>query len=123
MSSEKSNNFVFSITHFDSDPERVAVPLVLANNALAMGGKVLVWLTLDAVRLASNAGPNGLTSKSFPPIDELLATFAENGGEIGVCPPCAKTHDLAEKDLVGNANFMGAAALLAQTQVSQTAWF
>jgi predicted peroxiredoxin len=118
-----TNNYVFSITHFDNDPERVAVPLVLANNALAMGSKVLVWLTLDAVKLASNTGPNGLQSKSFPSIDELLKTFADNGGEIGVCPPCAKTHDLTEDDLTENANFMGAAAFLEQTQVSQTAWF
>lgn len=118
-----ANNYVFSITHFDDDPERVAVPLVLANNALAMGSKVLVWLTLDAVKLASNASPNGLTSKSFPPIDELLATFAENGGEFGVCPPCAKTHHLTEEDLVKNAAFMGAAAFLEKAQASQTAWF
>jgi len=32
----ETNNYVFSITHFDSDPERVAVPLVLADNTLAM---------------------------------------------------------------------------------------
>ena len=120
---KETDNYVFSITHFDSDPERVAVPLVLANNALAMGGKVLVWLTLDAVKLASNSGPNGLKSKSFPSIDELLKTFAENGGEIGVCPPCAKTHELTEDDLTENASFMGAATFLEQTQISQTAWF
>ena len=119
----ESNSYVFSITHFDSDPERVAVPLVLANNALAMGSEVLVWLTLDAVKLASNTSPTGLKSKSFPSIDELLQTFAESGGTIGVCPPCARTHEVAEQDLVDNASFMGAAALLEKTQGSQTAWF
>jgi len=119
----QTNNYVFSITHFDSDPERVAVPLVLANNALAMGSKVLVWLTLDAVKLASNASPTGLKSKSFPSIDELLNTFAESGGKIGVCPPCAKTHAVTEQDLADNASFMGAAALLEKARESQTAWF
>ncbi len=119
----KTNGYVFSITHFDNDPERVAVPLVLANNALAMGDEVLVWLTLDAVKLARNTGPNGLKSKSFPSIDELLGTFAENGGTIGVCPPCANTHKVTERDLADNASFMGAAALLEKARGSQTVWF
>jgi hypothetical protein len=30
--------YLFTITHFDSDADRVATPLVLANNALAAGG-------------------------------------------------------------------------------------
>jgi predicted peroxiredoxin len=31
--------YLFTVTHVDSDPDRVATPLVLANNALAAGGK------------------------------------------------------------------------------------
>ena len=42
--------YLFTITHFESDPDRVATPLVLANNALAAGGDVLVWLSLDGVK-------------------------------------------------------------------------
>jgi predicted peroxiredoxin len=40
------NKYLFTVTHFAGDPDRVATPLVLANNALAAGGDVLIWATL-----------------------------------------------------------------------------
>ena len=51
--SAATNGYVFSITHFDKEPDRIVVPLALANNALAMGEDVLIWLTLEAVKLAT----------------------------------------------------------------------
>ena len=117
------NAYVFSITNFDQDPDRVAVPLALANNALAMGGDVLVWLTLEAVNLAKQDAANELQPKSFPAIRELLENFEQNGGKIGVCPPCAKTHGVNDDNLVKNASWMGAAAFLQESQSSHTAWF
>jgi predicted peroxiredoxin len=122
---KQANNqgYVFSITHFENDPDRVAVPLVLANNALAMGNEVLIWVTLEAVNLAKQGAAEGLQPKSFPAIAELLENFKANGGKIGVCPPCAKTHGVNEDNLVENANWMGAAAVLEQSQGRQSAWF
>lgn len=117
------NGYVFSITHFDSDPDRVAVPLVLANNALAMGKDVLIWLTLEGVQLAKKGGAQGLQPKSFPAISDLLANFKESGGKIGVCPPCAKTHGVTNDNLVENASWMGVAAFLEQSQNRYCAWF
>ena len=117
------NGYVFSITHFDNDPDRVAVPLVLANNALAMGQEVLIWVTLEGVQLARQGASKGLQPKSFPAIEELLQSFKEGGGKIGVCPPCAKTHGVTDEDLVENASWMGAAAVLEQSQTRHSAWF
>ena len=124
MTTQTTNKgYVFSITHFDNDPDRVAIPLVLANNALAMGEDVLIWLTLEAVQLAKLGGADGLQPKSFPALTELLDSFKQNGGRIGVCPPCAKTYGVSEDNLVDNASWMGAAALLEQSQNRQAAWF
>lgn len=124
MSNQSQNKgYVFSITHFDNDPDRVAVPLVLANNALAMGNEVLIWVTLEAVQLAKRGGGAGLQPKSFPAISELLENFHNNGGKIGVCPPCAKTHGVTDDDLVENATWMGAAAILEQSRGREAAWF
>ena len=119
----EKKGYVISITHFANDPDRVAVPLALANNALAMGQDVLIWLTLEAVQLARHNGSEGLQPKSFPAIKELLENFKINGGKLGVCPPCAKTYGITDTDLVENASWMGAAAVLEQSQNRQAAWF
>lgn len=124
MSQENSKKgYVFSITNFSEDADRVAIPLVLANNALAMGQDVLIWVTLEAVQLAKKNGADKLLPKSFPAISELLEIFSEAGGKIGVCPPCAKTHGVTDEDLVDNASWMGAAALLDQSENRNAAWF
>lgn len=112
--------YLITVTHFDNDPDRVATPLVLANNALAAGGDVLVWVSLEGVKLAKKDAANGLIPKSFPPVAELLSTFRENGGRIGVCPPCAKTHGVTPENLVENAEMMGGAAVIGASENRQT---
>lgn len=112
--------YLITVTHFDSDPDRAATPLVLGNNALAAGGDVLLWLSLEGVKLAKKDAANGLIPKSFPPVAELLATFKENGGRIGVCPPCAKTHGVTAENMVENAEMMGGAAVIGAAENRQT---
>ena len=108
----KTTEYLFTLTSFEGDGDRVAVPLVLANSALALGGDVILWLSLEGVELARRGSADKVTPKSFPPISELLEAFIESGGRIGVCPPCAKTHELTEESLVKSAEWMGAAALV-----------
>jgi predicted peroxiredoxin len=118
MTAEKAK-YLFTITTFDADPDRVATPLVLANSALAGGADVLVWLSLEGVNLGKRGAAAGLVPRSFPPVADLLKTFAEQGGRIGLCPPCAKTHGVTDDNRVQNSEWMGAAAVLAAGQGRQ----
>lgn len=111
--------YLFSVTHFDGDADRVATPLVLANSALALGADVLLWLTVDGANLARKGAADHLVPKSFPPVADLLKTFTDNGGQIGVCPPCGKTHGVTDDNMVANASWLGAAAMLAAAQERQ----
>ncbi|MFO1362239.1 MAG: DsrE family protein [Burkholderiales bacterium] len=115
----RQTKYLFTVTHFDGDPDRVATPLVLANNALAAGGDVLLWLTVDGANLGRRGAADTLVAKSFPPVADLLKTFAENGGKIGVCPPCGKTHGVTDANILPGAEWMGAAAVLGAAQDRQ----
>ncbi len=95
-----------------ADGDRVAAPLVLANVALAAGDDVLMWLTLEGVELSRKGAVDEFRTRSFPEVATLLVSYLDNGGRIGVCPPCAKTHGLSNDDSVGNAEWMGGAALM-----------
>ena len=108
-----NENYLFTITTFShEDADRVATPLVLANSALANGKDVLIWLTMDGVELAREGAAVELTPKSFAPVSELLNSYIENGGRIGICPPCAKTHGLSDDNIIDRAELMGAVAML-----------
>ena len=117
---QQSAKYLFTVTTYDSDADRVATPFVLANNALAAGGDVLIWLTVDGANLARKGAADTLKPKSFPPVAELLKTYTENGGRIGVCPPCGKTHGVTDENILANAQWMGGAAVIAAAQERQT---
>jgi predicted peroxiredoxin len=112
----QQQKYLFTVTHFDGDPDRVAAPLVLANSALAAGGDVLLWLTVEGANLGKKGAADELIPKSFPPVAQLLDSFIENGGRIGVCPPCGKTHGVTNDNIIANAEWLGAAAVLAASQ-------
>jgi predicted peroxiredoxin len=107
-----SNNetYYYTLTAFN-DPDQVAVPLVLANAALAMGSEAIVWTTLEGVNLGKKGSVDDMISPSFGSVKELIDQFIEAGGQIGVCPACANTHGLSEDNLVENGIWMGAAAV------------
>ena len=112
---------LYIITNFSAqDPDRIATPLVLPNCALAVESDVVIWLTMDGVELAREGAADTVPGNSFSPLSELLDSFIENGGRIGVCPPCGKSHDLQEQDLISNAEWVGGAALIGLAKNRQT---
>jgi hypothetical protein len=46
-------------------------------------------------------------------VADLLESYLESGGRIGVRPPCAKTHGVTDENRVPKSEWMGAAAVLA----------
>lgn len=116
----QSENYLFTLTEFGDDTDRVATPLVLANSALASGKDVLLWLTMGGVELAKKEAANSLKPKSFAPVSDLLDSYITNGGRIGVCPPCADTHGVTEDNIIDNAELMGAVAMLNESVGRQT---
>lgn len=123
MADAQKQSYLVISTHFDREPDLAAVSLVVANNALSSGSDVLVWLTGDAVELAKKNEARRVQPASFSNLDELLDKFIEAGGRLGVCPPCAKTHGVTDENLVGNATWMGAPALLSEMRSRQTLSF
>jgi len=114
---------LITLTQFGDDTDAVAAPLAIANAAQAAGEEVLLFLILDGVELAKIGNAETLVPKSFAPVSELLDSFIENGGRIGVCPPCGKTHSINEGNMVANSEWMGAAALLEQSSGWRTLSF
>lgn len=117
------NNYLFILTNISDDADKAALPLVLANAALSADKDALIWLTLDGVALARDGAAEEVQPESFAPVKELLDIFIENGGRIGVCPPCAKTHNVTDNNKLEHAEWMGGVALLKETQRRQTFTF
>ena len=47
-----------------------------------------------------------------PAMSDMIGNFIANGGNILVCPPCAKVRGYAEEDLIDDVTIAGAPAML-----------
>ena len=93
------------------DPERVTIAFLTGGAAAEQGKQVAMFLTKDAVRLALPGHAEGVACDGCPPLERLFAQFAENGGELLVCPICFNARKLDEAELVENARLGGATPL------------
>ena len=100
-------------THAGEDPEKAAMPFVMANAALAMDVKATVVLQGNGVYLARKGYvDNMLPAGGFPPLAKLMKDFFEQGGKLLVCVPCIKERKISEAtDLVEGAQTTAAGAL------------
>jgi len=110
---EKQEKIMYFCTHASDNPEKAAMPFVMANAALAMDVKAMVVLQGEGVYLAKKGYvDNMLTPGGFPPLSKLVQDFMELGGELKVCVPCIKERNINEStDLIEGAETTAAGAL------------
>jgi predicted peroxiredoxin len=93
------------------DTERVTVAFLVGGAAAEQGREVAMFLTKEAVRLAVPGIAEAVACDGCPPLARLFEQYAQNGGELLVCPICAKARRLDEGNLVQNARLAGATPL------------
>ena len=93
------------------DSERVMIAFLVGVAAAESGKTVAMFLTKEAVRLAVPGFADAVACEGCPPVSRLFEQFAENGGELLVCPICAKSRKLDEANLAANARLAGATPL------------
>ena len=103
---------IVGCTHGEEDPDRVVVSYLTAVAALDKGKEVVMWLTVDGVRLALSGYADRIRVNMEPPVERVHAQFIEKGGRFYVCPICFNERDLDEEDLIENAELKGATPLM-----------
>jgi len=93
------------------DPERVTVAFLVAGAALDQGKQVAMFLTKEAVRLATPGVAVGVACEGCPPLPRIFEQFAEKGGELLACPFCVSSRSIDDGNLVANARIAGATPL------------
>ncbi len=102
---------VVSLTTGLEDPEKVTVALLVAVGAAETGRETRMFLTKEAVRLATKGFAVGVACEGCPPLADLFERYAQAGGRYLVCPICFNTKQLDESGLVSNAEIAGTVPL------------
>lgn len=103
---------VVGVTCGEDDPDRVLVPYLVAGAALDRGKEVVMWLTVEGVRLALRGYADRIRPDQDPPVGRVHAQFIEKGGRFYVCPICFNERGLDAADMVENAELKGATPLM-----------
>jgi predicted peroxiredoxin len=93
------------------DAERVTVAFLVGGAAVERDKQVTMFLTKEAVRLALPGYAEAVACDGCPPLARLVEQYADDGGQLLVCPVCFNARKLNENELVENARIGGATPL------------
>jgi predicted peroxiredoxin len=100
-----------SLTTGLEDPEKVTVALLVAVGAAESGRHSIMFLTKEAVRLATAGFATGVACDGCPPIPDLMKRYDAAGGQFLVCPICFNARQLDDATLASNAELGGTVQL------------
>jgi predicted peroxiredoxin len=98
---------VISLTTGLEDAEKVTVAFLVAVGAAESGRPTLMFLTKEAVRLATSGTATGVACEGCPPLAELTKRYEAAGGRYYVCPICFDAKHLDHGSLIGGAELQG----------------
>jgi predicted peroxiredoxin len=107
-----ANRVVVGCTHGEEDPDRVVVAYLTAVAALEAGKEVVMWCTVEGVRLGLRGYADGIRADMDPPVARVHSQFVEKGGRFFICPVCFNERQLDDGELVGPAELKGATPLM-----------
>src|SRR6266536_3709570 len=101
------NKAVISLTTGLEDPEKVTVAYLVAVGAAESGRPTLMFLTKEAVRLATGGTTTGVACDGCPPLPDLVKRYEAADGRYYVCPICFNAKHLDAETLIAGAELQG----------------
>lgn len=93
------------------DAETVTVAFLVAVGAAEQGRPTLMFLTKEAVRLATEGFARGVACDGCPPLADLVERYAKADGRFLVCPICMQARNIDPDGLLANAQAGGTAPM------------
>jgi predicted peroxiredoxin len=100
---------VISLNTGLQDAETVTVAFLVAVGAAEQGRQTLMFLTKEAVRLATEGFAQAVACDGCPPLADLVERYAKAGGRFLVCPICMKARNVDPSGFGANAEAGGTA--------------
>ena len=92
--------------------ERASVAWSVANGGVGMGFEVTMFLVSSGVDwVRKGAAEVAQLNPLDPPVSEMIDNFLASGGNILVCPPCAKVRGYSERDMIEGVSVQGSPAM------------
>ena len=95
-----ADKLIFVVTSADEKPDKATIPFALGNSALAMDAEATIILQSTGVFLGKKDYARHIHATGFPPLQQLMEIFKEEGGKLYACEPCLRARKIAAEDLL-----------------------
>src|SRR5260370_26915957 len=95
--------FCVNLSCAKDNPDKATVAFVMANAAVGSGKETLVFLSVEAVRLAQKGYADDIREEGFAPLKELMENFVKAGGGVPGFPPGFQKPELHERGPLARA--------------------
>jgi predicted peroxiredoxin len=95
------------LNHGNEDPENVLIAYLAGVEALRAGKQAVMFLTKDAVHVATPGYSDKIEVPGAPSVAALHQEYVDNGGRFFACPVCVKTRNLQDATWVPNTEVAG----------------
>lgn len=106
-----SRQLVVKCTSGAEAAERLSQAFTVAATAAAAGAEVSLWLTGEAVWMATPGRAEQFELPHAAPLADLRDAVLA-GGSVTVCTQCAARRDLAQADLIDGVRIAGSASFV-----------
>lgn len=107
-----ADKLIFVITHADEKPDKATIPFALGNSALAMDAGALIILQSTGVFLGKKDYAAHIHANGFPPLQQLMEIFMEEGGKLYACEPCIRARNISADDLLDTIEIVSGPTLV-----------
>lgn len=98
---------LITLNHGGEEPENVLIAYLVGVEALRAGKQAVMFLTKDAVHVATPGFAETIDVPGAPSVATLHDEYVTKGGRFFVCPVCVKTRNLVDSAWVPNAEVAG----------------
>jgi len=106
------DKLIFVVTCADENPDKATIPFALGNSALAMDTEATIVLQSTGVFLGKKDYARHIHAPGFPPLQQLMEIFREEGGRLYACEPCIRARKLSAPDLLDDIEIVSGPTLV-----------
>ena len=107
-----ADKLIFVVTCADEKPDKATIPFALGNSALAMDAEAAIILQSTGVYLGKKDYARHIHAAGFPPLEQLMEIFQEEGGKLYACEPCMRARNMSAADLLDGIEIVSGPTLV-----------
>ena len=113
--STPDSKVLICLNHGAEEPENVLIAYLVGVESLRAGKEAVMFLTKDAVHIATPGFAETVVVPGAPSIAELHDEYLAKGGHFIACPVCVRVRGMQDAEWVAGTQVAGVPAILEYT--------